>query len=151
MPDMERLQQIQMIAQIISTLPPQKPGGVRIPLAPAKTQQWAPELYDDFGIRVHAELAKKMIVSDGSGTNAQLGNMATKHVVDVVDLNGILNLLRSHPDVPSLAELADQIQDALGDPEKEAALRAQIGKTHPDVVATAKQIIDRTPPAAFEQ
>lgn len=151
MPDMERLQQIQMIHQIISTLPPQKEGQPRIPLAPTKVQQWAPELYDDFGIRVHPDLAKKMIVSDGSGANAQLGNMAGKHVVDVVDLDGILDLLRSHPDVPSLAHLADQIEDAMGDPEKEAALRASIGRTHPDVVATAKAMVARAKVEDFEQ
>lgn len=148
MPDMDRLKQIQLVANAISSMPPQQPGLPRIPVARPKVAQWATELVDDYGVRVHTELAKKTLVTE---PGSPLGNNAPQRAVDVLDLNGLLDLLRSVPDVPGLAQLADQIETALGNDMQERALRDHIARQFPDLVATARQMAEQTPPEAFEQ
>src|SRR5438445_9289723 len=102
MPDEQALVQVQMIANVISSMPPQQPGGPRIPIGKPKVAQWASELYSDFGVRVHPELAKKTVVEDGPDV---LGGAGSKRIVDVVDLGGLKDLLRGFSHVPSLAQL----------------------------------------------
>lgn len=145
MPDMEQLNDIRMIAQVISSLPPQQPGGPRIPLAPPKVTQWAAELYSDFGVRVHPELARK----DVAGGESELGNFTSKQVVDRVDAEHLLGLLKTSG-VPSLVVLAERIEAAETDEQKRLVL-ADIAREYPDVVRTAVQIAEETPPEAYEQ
>lgn len=149
MPDMEKLHQIQMVAHVISTLPPQQPGQPRIPLAKPKIAQWATELVEDYGVRVHPELARKQLVDETPG---KTGVFNAQRVEDVVDMPGMLALLRGiGAGVPSLMKLADDIEAALGDPDKEAELLDRIRREHPDVIATARQRAEQTPPEAYEQ
>lgn len=147
MPDIEELQGIQAIANVIASLPPQQPGGPRIPLAPPKVAQWAAELYRDFGMRIHPELAKKEIVAS---KDPLMGNFSPRTATDVVDMKGLLDMLRTVPDVPELAKLADEIEEATGDKAKEQVLIARIRKQYPDVIATAKHRAAQAPPEAFE-
>ena len=67
-----------------------------------------------------------------------------------VDLGGLKDLLRGFSHVPSLAQLADDIDAAAGDPLKEQALRDKIAQEQPDVIRTAKLILERAKPQDFE-
>lgn len=137
MPDEARFKQIQMIANIISSMPPQQDGGPRIPLAPPMVAKWATELHDDYGMRVHPEHATKMLEM---GDTDEGGNFTPKRVENVLNLDDLHDLLRSFDNVPGLKKLADEIDEAKGDPTRESALRDYIRKAHPDVVATAEEI-----------
>jgi hypothetical protein len=149
MADLEELNQIKLLAELLASMPPQEGSTQRINVGiPAKRVQWATELVREFGVRVHPELATKVLVDDGDGPLA--GN-ASKRSEDVLDMDELLDILRGFPEVPSLKQLADNIEAAKGDPNREAALRNVIRKQYPDIVATAKHIADRTPPDQYEK
>lgn len=140
MPDEENFKQIQMVANVISSLPSQHLGGPRIPLAPPMVAKWAAELVNDFGVRIHPELATKTLeMGDTDGA----GNFTPKRVEDVVDLDGLREVLRSFDNVPSLKILADMIDEAGDDSAKRAAVLQHIRNTNPDVIKSAEQIRKR--------
>lgn len=148
MPDFEKLNQIKTLAEHLGSMPPQEGSSKRIPFGiPAKRVQWATELVNDFGWRHHPELARKEMTSDGPVVvgKATVPGMAGQRAVDKIDFDFLLDLLRTAPDVPELAALADQVQDAIGDQVKERALRDQISAKHPDLVATARQMAAQPP------
>lgn len=148
MPDLDELNEIKRLAELLGSMPPQEGSTQRINVGiPAKRIQWATELVRDFGVRVHPELAKKTLVDDGPGP---MGGNGVKRSEDVLDLGSLLNVLRGFPEVPSLKDLADNIETALGDANREEALRNSIRAQYPDIVATAKQLAERTPPESYE-
>lgn len=156
MPDLEKADQIMKLAELLSSMPPQQPNGPRIPFGiPAKRVQWATELVNDYGVRVHDELATKEIVASDvpqSDAGSMLGpNFTPRRAIDKLDAKFLLNLLRSAGNVPGLVRLADELEAALGDPAAETAMLEKIAREQPDVVSTAKKIVDRTPPEAFEK
>lgn len=149
MPDFDELNQIKLLADLLSSMPPQEGSTQRINVGVhAKRVQWATELVRDFGVRVHTDLAKKALVEDGE---TPMGPAKSKQYVDVLDLDMLLGILRGFPEVPGLAALADQIDAAQGDPVKQEALRNHIRTQYPDIVASARQIAERTPPEAYEK
>lgn len=147
MPDFEELSQITRLAELLASLPPQQPGGPRIPLGiPAKRVQWATELVRDYGVRVHPELASKQLIVDtpvgagsaGTAAMANLGpNFTPRRAIDKIDASFMIGLLRSAGPVPGLVRLADELEAALGDPAAETALLEKISREQPDVVSTA--------------
>lgn len=162
MPDLDKMNQIAMLAELLSSMPPQQPGGARIPFGiPAKRVQWATELVNDYGIRVHPELASKELVpvdtAQPNGAAAQLGpNFRPRRAIDKIDTAFLLDLLRSAGDVPGLKRLADELQSTIGDPAAETALLQRIAQEQPDVVSTAKRLYEQhlaaqAPPEASEQ
>lgn len=156
MPDFDELTNIKALADLMKSMPPAKGSTMRIPFGiESKRIEWATELVRDYGVRVHPELAKKDIVSDGPMQygNVKLGGIDTTRSVDKLDLPALVDMLRSAaPNVPSLAKLADDIEEVLasGDDAKRVALLEKIAKEQPDVVATARQIADSTPAEAYE-
>ncbi|OCB09220.1 hypothetical protein A5717_25945 [Mycolicibacterium porcinum] len=149
MPDLTEVDQIKQLADLMKTMPPQEGSTMRIPFGiEAKRVQWATELVRDFGVRVHPDLAKKEMTPAGP---VSVGSAGNQRAIDKVDLGFLVTLLRGTEGVPGFAELADEIEAAGDDPAKKAELRERISRQYPDMVATAKKIVDETPPEAFEQ
>jgi hypothetical protein len=162
MPDMdkfgERFTQIQMLTNLMSSMPPQLGQNNRIPFPRAKAQQWATELVNVHGARVHPELAADIdgaaapasdavaaafagagLFAAGVGAGAPIARQRTV-TPPAMDAPGLLNVLRSFPQVPSLKIMADEIQAVLGDPEAEAALLKDFSKRYPGALNTARQL-----------
>jgi len=140
MPDMEKLAQVQMLSNLLSTMPPQQGQTKRIPFPKGKAQQWASELVNDYGVRVHVDLAARTQLPDG----VEVLGGEPRRVDDVVgDVPRLLALLRSFPNMPSLVALADEVEGALGDPEKERAAIDAIRTNYPDIMKTAKLLQER--------
>ena len=140
MPDMEKLAQVQMLSNLLSTMPPQQGQNKRIPFPKGKAQQWASELVNDYGVRVHVDLAARTQLPDG----VEVLGGEPRRVDDVVgDVPRLLALLRSFPNMPSLVALADEVEGALGDPEKERAAIDSIRTNYPDIMKTAKLLQER--------
>lgn len=149
MPALDELNQIKLLAELLASMPPQEGSTQRINVGiPAKRVQWATELVRDFGVRVHPDLAAKVLVADG---DSPLGANGPKKSEDILDMDALLEMLRGFPEVPSLKQLADNIEAAKGDPNRQEALRNVIRSQYPDIVATAKQMASQTPPDAYEK
>lgn len=135
MPDMEKVAAVRAMADSLHRIAP--PG--RAPMAA--------ELYD-LGWRLHPELATKELVRMGP---ASMGNWAPQAAQKInlkarreaaLDPRFLLDLLRQSK-AADLVALADEVEAAIGDPEKTAATLARIRKQFPDVVATAAQLADK--------
>jgi hypothetical protein len=143
MPDMEKLAQVQMLSNLLSTMPPQHGQTKRIPFPKGKAQQWASELVNEYGVRVHVDLAARTQLPDGVEV---LGD-EPRRVDDVVgDVPRLLALLRTYPNMPSLVKLADEIEESLGDPDKERAVLDSIRANYPDIMKTAQLLADKVKP-----
>src|SRR4029078_9491880 len=95
------------------------------------------------GVRVHADIAQRTQLPDGVSV---LGD-EPRRVDDVVgDVPRLLSLLRTYPNIPSLVKLADDIEDALGDPDKERAVLDSIRANYPDIMKSAKLLADKVKP-----
>lgn len=147
MPDFERLNQIHQLAILLRSMPPQKPGGPRIPLPAPKLAQWATELVDKFGVRVHPELGSMELIVDPVG-DERAGSLRPQRMVPRIDAGLLLTLLRDTADktgVADLAELADRIEAANTDDERKAVI-ADIDRENPGLIATARKHFDAADP-----
>lgn len=139
MPDIEKVNQVRLIAKALFRIAP--PGRPLI----------ANDLYDQ-GVRIDPDLATKEVVSEGP---SQMGNWAPQHLEKIpepntpLDPDYLIGLLR-RSGVPSLAELADQIDAVKDDPERAAALLADLRTQYPDVIATAEQMLAKAKPEDLE-
>lgn len=154
MPDFDELNHITQLAELLSSMPPQQPGGARIQFGiPAKRVQWATELVRDYGVRVHRDLAKKeMVVTDAAAAAAVARatgkptlppDFMPRRAIDKIDAKFLLDLLRSAGEVPGLVRLADELEQALGDPAAETAMLERISQQQPDVVSTARKLYEQ--------
>lgn len=144
MPDMERMAHVQMLSQLMSTMPPQldqqgRPLPNRVPFPKAKAAQWAAELVNVYGVRVHPELAVDKTLPDG----VNVAGGAPRRIDDVaMNARDLIKILRK-TNTPSMTELADRLETALGDPSKTQAMLESIRRENPDIMATARVLQSR--------
>lgn len=141
MPDMDELNQILMLSNLMSSMPPQNNSTTRVPFPKGKAQQWATELVKQFGVRVHPDLAADPMEPEGAAVTRQ-----PRRRIDAVTVDGptLLKMLRdAAPNVPRLQQLADRIEDALGDPVKTEAELQRIRFEEPDIYKSAAVLAEQ--------
>lgn len=154
MPDIERLNGIAAIAAVISRIPTGNKQRPYMGTPAAVLGMWATELYDDLGVRVHPELASHELVRVDErlgnhspvqkvtkGTPARVGadNPEVKRMQTAHEM--LLDWMRSQPDHPELATLADRVVAAQGDPVKSAVLLGDIRSEHPEVWDKGQELL----------
>lgn len=153
MPDFDRLDGIAAVARVISRIPTGNKQRPHMGTPAAVLGMWATELYDDFGVRVHPDLATHELVrvdqrlgnhspvqKVAKGTPARLGeNPEVKRMQAAHSM--LLDWMRSQDDHPELSVLADRVVAAQGDPVKSAVLLGDIRREHPEVWDKGQELL----------
>ncbi|MGK2881087.1 MAG: hypothetical protein ACSLE6_09935 [Mycobacterium sp.] len=163
MPDLGRADQIAAIGRVISRIPTGNDNRPYYATPPPLIGYWATQLHDEFGVRVHAELAKKDLVrvKTGAGNFGPVEEVvATGNATppaggpddDVARMRGaradLLEWMRAQG--PELAGLADRVVGAEGDAERTALVLAEIRRDHPEVLSMGQDMVNRTPSERLE-
>ena len=146
--DFEKIDQIVEIARILSRIPTGNPAKPYMGTPAPIRASWATELYEDFGLRVHPDLAKKEMVrvqtpmgnngpvqsvtkgtpARGGGADPMVTAMKQAHVV-------LMEYLRETDPV-----MAQRVAEAQTDPTKGAIVLNDIARNHPEIKAKIEEL-----------
>lgn len=158
MPDYERLDGIAAIARVISRIPTGNKTRPYMGTPAAVLGIWATELYDDFGVRVHDDLATHELVRVDDrlgnhspvqkvtkGTPARVGaaNPEVKRMQKAHEL--LMEWLRERD-----PQMAERVEAAQNDPVKAAVVLGDIRRDHPEVWQKGQEILANTPVERLE-
>jgi hypothetical protein len=158
MPDFDRADQILWIGQTISRLPTGNKDRPYMNTPPPIIGMWATELYEDFGVRVHPDLAKKELVRVASpaGNHGPI-KAVSKNTPAPLDGGPDVQKTMQHARTLLLEWLADKdpelhrrIVAAEGDPMASALLLAEIQRDHPEVMAKGEEMLANVSAKTFE-
>lgn len=142
MPDFERADQIVAISRVLSRIPTGNKSRPYMGTPAPILGMWATELHDEFGVRVHEDLAKKELVrlKTPMGNNGPV-QAVTKGTPARVDINPDVQRMRKARELlmdwlrANMPDLAQRVQDAENDPDPTAhvVLLNDIRTQHPQV------------------
>jgi hypothetical protein len=152
MPDMERAEQILAIARVLARMPTGNKSRPYMGTPAPIRAVWATELYDDFGVRVHEDLAKKELVRVPSplGNNGPV-QAVTKGAQPVTPNGDGMERMRSahvlmmdwlHVNNP---ELAAEVEAAQNDPTLAAIVLNKIRTDYPAVWDKGQELLASIP------
>lgn len=145
--DFDRVDQILAISRVLSRIPtgnPQRPYmGTPAPILAS----WATELHDDFGVRVHHDLAPKELVRVSSplGNNGPVQAVTKGTPARVGDNPEVERMQAAHQVLMEWLhendpDMARRVQEAQTDPGKAMILLQEITSSYPDLVAKINEL-----------
>lgn len=158
MPDFDRADQILAIARVLSRIPTGQKSRPYMGTPAPLLAPWATELYDDYGVRIHPDLAKKELVR----VKSPAGNHGP---VQAVSRNTPARAAAPNPEVqrmesahaammewleakdPKMAARVRQANEARerGDTTLAAIVLNDIRTEHPEVWEKGQEILANTP------
>lgn len=152
MSDLEdRGDQILAIARVLAQIPTGNPSRPYVGVPAPSLPIWAQELYDDFGVRVHPELATHELVrvKSAMGNNGPVQKVTKGTPARVGDDNPVVERMKGLREElmdwmrQMQPDLAARYEAAGTDPEAHAILLNDIVKHYPDVKAKSEELLAR--------
>lgn len=159
MPDFDRADQILWIGQVLSRIPTGNKNRPYMGTPPPIIGMWATELHDEFGVRVHPELAKKELVrvQTAAGNHGPV-QAVSRNTPAPRDGGPQVNKQMMHARAALLEWLKEQdpamhqrVMDADGDMMKSALLLAEIQRDYPDIMTKGEELLAQANASTFEK
>lgn len=144
MPDFDRADQILAISRVLMRVPTGQKSRPYMGTPASILASWATELHDDFGVRIHEDLATKELVR----VQSPAGNHGP---VQAVTKGTPARVAGENPDVKRMQSAHSALMDWLREKDPEMAMRVEKAQTDPTMAAIVLNEIRTEHPEVWEK